>query len=194
MDNVVTLIKNDHDTFEWFFTRLESEDTETDEKTQLLQRLEALLKPHSDAEEQVVYPAISQAVPKEDGEVKDGAAEHHHVEQLMTQLKAEPIDAPGADGILAAMIGELRHHIEEEERDILPGYADAVDGDELDRVGREFRAAKERVRIEQGFPEPERPDLIDLTRDELYERAKSEGLEGRSDMTKDELVQALNNA
>jgi hemerythrin-like domain-containing protein len=194
MDNVVTLIKNDHDTFEWFFTKLESEDTEPDEKAQLLLRLEGLLKPHSDAEEQVVYPTISQTVPKEDEEVKDGAAEHHHVEELMLQLKAQPMDAPGADGILAAMIGELRHHIEEEEQDILPEYAEAADNDELDRVGREFREAKERVRVENGFPEFERPDLIDLTRDELYDRAKAAGLEGRSDMSKDELVQALSAA
>jgi hemerythrin-like domain-containing protein len=192
MDNVVTLIKNDHDTFEWFFTKLESEETETEEKTQLLGRLEALLVPHSRAEEQVVYPAISQAVPQEEEETKDGAAEHHHVDGLMAELKAQPIDAPGADGILAAMIGELRHHIEEEEQDILPAYQDAVDSAELDRVGQAFRQAKEQVRLEHGFPEPERPDLIDLTRDELYERAKAEGLEGRSDMSKDELVRALN--
>jgi hemerythrin-like domain-containing protein len=194
MDNVVTLIKNDHATFEWFFTKLESEDTPTEEKTELLHRLEAVLVPHSRAEEQVVYPAIETAVPSEDDEVKDSRAEHQHVDGLMAELKAQPIDAPGADGILAAMIGELRHHIEEEEQDILPEYSEAVDGDELDRVGREFRDAKERVRLEHGFPEAERPDLIDLTRDELYDRAKAAGVTGGSSMTKDELVQALNGA
>ena len=194
MDNVVTLIKNDHATLEWFFGKLESEETPTEEKAELLTRLEAVLVPHSRAEEQVVYPSIEQAVPSEDDEVKDSRAEHQHVDELMAQLKAEPIDAPGADGILAAMIGELRHHIEEEEQDILPEYADAADDDELDRVGREFRAAKERVRVEHGFPEPERPELIDLTRDELYDRAKASGVVGGSSMTKDELVQALSGA
>ncbi|MFR9804506.1 Rho termination factor N-terminal domain-containing protein [Pseudonocardia sp. RS010] len=31
----------------------------------------------------------------------------------------------------------------------------------------------------------------DMTKDELYERAKEIGIEGRSDMSKDELVKAL---
>lgn len=31
----------------------------------------------------------------------------------------------------------------------------------------------------------------DMTKDELYERAKKVGIEGRSDMSKDELVEAL---
>jgi hemerythrin superfamily protein len=194
MDNVVTLIKADHATFEWYFGKLESEDTEPEEKTELLGRLEALLKPHSDAEEQVVYPAIAAAVPQEGEETDDGAAEHHHVEELMTQLKAQPIDAPGADGILAAMIGELRHHIEEEEQQILPAYQKAADPGELDAVGRAFVQAKEQVRVAHGFPEPQRPDLVDLTRDELYKRAQQEGLEGRSDMSKDQLVSALGQA
>ena len=194
MDNVVALIKADHATFEWYFGKLQSEDTEPGEKAQLLARLEALLKPHSDAEEQVVYPAIAQAVPPEGEETEDGAAEHHHVEGLLRQLKGQPMDAPGADGVLAAMIGELRHHIDEEEKEILPAYAKAVDRAELDRVGRAFVEAKERVRVANGLPEPQRPDLVDLTRDELYKRARQEGLEGRSDMSKDELVMALGQA
>ena len=152
MDNVVALIKADHATCEWYFGKLESQETD------------------------------------------DGAAEHHHIEELMLQLKGQPMDAPGADGILAAMIGELRHHIEEEEQEILPAYSKAVDREELDRVGRAFVQAKERARVANGLPEPQRPDLIDLTRDELYRRAQQEGLEGRSDMSKDELVMALGQA
>jgi len=191
MDDVVRLIMADHRTVEWFFSRLESEDTEPDEKAQLLVRLEAMLTPHSEAEEQVVYPAIARAVPKEGEEVKDGAAEHHHIEALMEQLKGQPMDAPGADGMVAAMIGELRHHIEEEEQDILPEYRDAVDQDERDRVGRAFREAKEASRLQHGFPTPERPELVELTRDALYNLATSEGLEGSSSLSKDELVSAL---
>jgi len=149
------------------------------------------LTPHSNAEESAVYPAIDKAVPKEADETKDGAAEHHHVAEMMQQLLSEPADAPGADGIIAAMIGELRHHIEEEEQDILPEYADAVDADELDRVGRAFAAAKEQERVKGGYGDWPHPDVIDLTAEQLQTRAQAFDVEGRSAMTKDQLVRAL---
>jgi DNA end-binding protein Ku len=42
-----------------------------------------------------------------------------------------------------------------------------------------------------GDGEPARPSLEQLSKDELYERAKQEDIPGRADMTKDELVAAL---
>jgi hypothetical protein len=191
MDNVVTLIKNDHVTFEWFFSKLEADDITPERAHELLRSLDGLLTPHSNAEESAVYPAIDKAVPKEADETKDGAAEHHHVAALVQQLLAEPADAPGADGIIAAIIGELRHHIEEEEQDILPEYADAVDSAELDRVGRAFAAAKEQERVKGGYPAWPQPDVIDLTAEQLQTRAQAFDVEGRSTMTKDQLVRAL---
>ena len=190
MDNVVTLIKNDV-TFEWFFTKLEADDTTPEQAHELLKSLDGLLTPHSNAEEQVVYPAIDKAVPKEAEETKDGAAEHHHAAAMMEQLLSQPADEPGADGIIAALVGELRHHIEEEEQDILPEYADAVDSDELDRVGRAFAAAKEQERVKGGYGDWPTPDVVDLTADQLHTRAQALDIEGRADMDKDQLVRAL---
>ncbi|QFU10216.1 hypothetical protein PARPLA_00219 [Rhodobacteraceae bacterium THAF1] len=37
------------------------------------------------------------------------------------------------------------------------------------------------------------PPYEDWTKDELYERAQEIGIDGRSDMTKDELIEALRN-
>lgn len=37
-------------------------------------------------------------------------------------------------------------------------------------------------------------NLEDLTKDELYERAQKADIQGRSDMTKDELIKALRSA
>jgi hemerythrin-like domain-containing protein len=191
VDNVVTLIKNDHVTFEWFFTQLEADDITPERAHELLKALDGLLTPHSNAEESVVYPAINKAVPKEAEETKDGAAEHHHAAAMMEQLLSQPADEPGADGIIAALIGELRHHIEEEEEDILPEYADAVDAAELDEVGRAFEAAKEQERVKGGYPEWPQPDVVDLTTEQLQTRATALDVEGRSSMTKDQLIKAL---
>ena len=132
----MTLIKDDHHKLESVFKELES--AEPAEIKDLLQQVARLLIPHSKAEEQVVYPAIKRIVPSEESDVDDGLAEHQHVEETLTQLLASDPEAPGVDGLIAAMIGEVRHHVEEEEEEILPAFSDAATNQQLSELGREF--------------------------------------------------------
>ena len=146
MSGVVTLIKDDHQKLESVFKKLES--AEPAEIKDLLQQVASLLIPHSKAEEQVVYPAIKRIVPSEESDVDDGLAEHQHVEETLTQLLASDPEAPGVDGLIAAMIGEVRHHVEEEEEEILPAFSDAATNQQLSDLGREFTEAKQRAAAE----------------------------------------------
>ena len=141
MAGVVTLIKDDHAQLEKVFKQLEAQKGDVKD---LLQQVEELLVPHSKAEEEVVYPAIKQTAPDEADEVDDGLAEHHHVEEVLTQLLGMDPDEPGADGLIAAMIGEVRHHVEEEEQDILPKFSDEASNQQLSELGQRFTAAKEK--------------------------------------------------
>ena len=141
MSGVITLIKDDHAQLESVFKQLESADPK--EFPALLEQVRDLLIPHSKAEEQVVYPAIKNQVPDEGEDVDDGLAEHHHVEETLTQLLASDPEAPGVDGLIAAMIGEVRHHVEEEEGQILPAFGEAATNQELSELGEKFTAAKE---------------------------------------------------
>jgi hypothetical protein len=141
MAGVVTLIKDDHAKLETVFKQLEAQKGDVKE---LLRQVEELLVPHSKAEEEVVYPAIKTPDPHEAEDVDDGLAEHHHVEKTLTQLLAMDPEAPGADGLVAAMIGEVRHHIEEEEEEILPKFAKEATNQQLGELGEKFTAAKEK--------------------------------------------------
>jgi hemerythrin superfamily protein len=145
MAGVITLIKEDHRKLEAVFKQLEAE---PDDVRGLLKQVEELLVPHSKAEEQVVYPAIKSTAPDEDEDVDDGIAEHHHVEETLQQLLAGDPEAPGADGLIAAMIGEVRHHVEEEEEEILPKFAEAASNQQLSDLGDQFVAAKEKALAE----------------------------------------------
>jgi iron-sulfur cluster repair protein YtfE (RIC family) len=111
----------------------------------LLQQVAELLIPHSKAEEQVVYPAIKTTVPDEGSDVDDGLAEHQHVEQTLQELLEADPEAPGVDGLIAAMIGEVRHHVEEEEQQILPAFAKSASNQQLSDLGDLFTAAKEQA-------------------------------------------------
>lgn len=140
MPDVVTLIENDHRQLEEVFSSIEAADGDV---KPLIEQVAELLIPHSKAEEQVVYPAIKQIAPGEAEDVDDGLEEHHHVEEMLKQVLAEDSDAPGADGILAAIIGEVRHHVEEEEQLILPKFADKATPQQLDELGAKFAEAKQ---------------------------------------------------
>lgn len=141
MAGVVTLIKEDHAKLEKVFKQLEAQKGDVKE---LLRQVEELLVPHSKAEEEVVYPAIKKAAPDEASDVDDGLAEHHHVEDVLTKLLGMDPDQPGEDGLVAAMIGEVRHHIEEEEEEILPKFSKEASNQELSDLGEQFTAAKEK--------------------------------------------------
>jgi hemerythrin-like domain-containing protein len=143
MPGVITLIKDDHTTLESVFKKLEK--AEPDAIPGLLQQVAELLIPHSKAEEQVVYPAIKTTVPDEGSDVDDGLAEHQHVEQTLQELLEADPEAPGVDGLIAAMIGEVRHHVEEEEQQILPAFAESASNQQLSELGDRFRTAKEQA-------------------------------------------------
>jgi hemerythrin-like domain-containing protein len=143
MSGVITLIKDDHKKLEAVFKKLEK--AEPAETPELLQQVAELLIPHSKAEEQVVYPAIKAATPDEAEEVDDGLAEHHHVEEVLQQLLDTDPEEPGVDGLVAAMIGEVRHHVEEEEQDILPAFGKTASNEQLTELGEQFTQAKEKA-------------------------------------------------
>ncbi len=146
MAGVITLIKDDHKELEAVFKKLEN--AEPSERKALLRQVAELLIPHSKAEEKVVYPAIKAAAPDEASDVDDGLAEHHHVEETLNELMESDPQAPGVDGLIAAMIGEVRHHVEEEEQEILPKFSDAASSQQLSELGERFTDAKQRALAE----------------------------------------------
>ncbi|MFL6139906.1 MAG: hemerythrin domain-containing protein [Frankiaceae bacterium] len=194
--DVIDLLTKDHREVERIFAKLESDSTPDEEKARLLRKVADELVAHSKGEEDVVYPDVRASAPDEGDDVKDGVAEHHHVEEMLVQLLGMELDDPGADGILAAMVAEVRHHVEEEEQDILPAYRKATTAEQRAEVGARFLARKQQELASRGAapagePQPAGKSLADLTVDELYERAREADVPGRSDMTKDELIKAL---
>ncbi|BBH68846.1 hypothetical protein ACTI_55310 [Actinoplanes sp. OR16] len=175
MPDIVEVIKEQHRQVDEL---LEEATHDGVDKAEILHAVHRMLLPHSEAEEDFVYPRIRQLAAEAGEEVVDGAVEHHQVEEMMQNLLRSDPDKPGWDGTLAAIIGELHHHIQEEEEELLP-ILETLPGEEREELGRRF------VEATSG----KLPDHH--TKSELYDLAREQDIPGRSHMSKEELAEAL---
>ena len=191
--DVINLIMSDHRAVEKLFDKLEKvEKDQQAERLQLLQQVRALLIPHAKAEEEIVYPAIVKIVTSLADEIEEGLSEHHHVEDLFTQVLNDPND-PGVDAMIAGFIAEITHHVEEEETEILPQFRKGSTPEQLDTLAQQFIAGKAKHLQALGLTPEEfvAPSLIDLSKEQLVERAQAIDLDAPTTKTKEELVSQL---
>jgi hemerythrin superfamily protein len=194
--DAVTLIKNDHRLVEHLFAQLQAG---KGDRQELADEITARLTAHAQAEEQQVYPAIKKADPGEADEVDHAYAEHAEAMHLLRKVR-NLTGSPHFNEAVNAFVAAVKHHIEEEERDVLPALREAVDTATLERLGAAFAKDRAAVLRRMGFdagadlgavPGDRASDLTQATREELYEMAKRADIPGRSSMNKDELGRAL---
>lgn len=138
---------------------------EADQQRPLVTQLTTALAEHMTTEENEVYPELARLDP-EMGEEAD--VEHGLTRDGLAKLE-ELIGQPGFGAALAMCEAGISHHVEEEENEAFPKLRKELG------LGRGGSSA--------GSDEP--------TKAELYEQAKEAGIEGRSQMSKDELAKAV---
>jgi hemerythrin superfamily protein len=138
--NAVELLREDHRKVEDLFEEFEGADNRSRQRIadQALTELEI----HARLEEELIYPAIRKALDEED--LMDEALEEHHVAKLLIKelRKMGPKDERyrAKFKVLAEMV---KHHIEEEESQILP-QAEKSDLD-LTELGQDAMMRKEEL-------------------------------------------------
>ncbi len=192
--DAVSLIEQDHREMEALFERVLAGEGD---RQAAVEEITARLTAHARAEEEEVYPAITKAEPDEEAEVDHAYDEHHEAEHLLRKAR-NLVATDHFEEAFTAFVEAVKHHVEEEETEVLPALRKAVDAKTLVRLGTAF----DRVRRELlGAPVTAAPaetavaedPAADATRDELYEMAKQADIHGRSSMTKQELAEALRN-
>jgi hypothetical protein len=78
----------------------------------------------------------------------------------------------------------VTHHVQEEENEVLPKLAQELGTERMESLGEQLQEAKGQQQGTDG-------DLDDLSKSELYERAQAANISGRSNMTKEQLKEAL---
>jgi hemerythrin superfamily protein len=163
------------------FVRLESltPEDEGPAMLDLVRRVIDSLSIHAAMEEEVFYPAI-RGLLAEGGSLADHSVEEHQeVRELMGDLISMGPSAPGFGVHVARLINEVRHHVNEEEHDILPKLRTAVGEPQLVELGKRLedaRAGLTRGRaagtlVEAGPVEP--LQATEQLVDELFEVARA---------------------
>jgi hemerythrin-like domain-containing protein len=146
MIDPIQMLKNDH---EKLLSMLESLDTRTPEqRDSLLDDIERELKIHSQLEEEILYPAFREAAENpEDRKMYFEATEEHHVaDMVLPELKVISSDSDRFAARAKVFTELIKHHIEEEEEDLLPRSQELL-GDRMPEIG--SRMAERRIELEK---------------------------------------------
>ena len=154
----ISLLKEDHERVKTLFNKFEKAKTRA-AKVQIVHQALAELKVHATIEEKLFYPAVRKLVGKD---VMNEADEEHHVAKL---LVAELASMDGSeshfDAKFMVLAENVRHHIKEEEGEMLPKAQQAkVD---FQALAQKMAQLKERL-LKQGVPTVSEDGMVKASR------------------------------
>jgi hemerythrin superfamily protein len=143
----IVLLKDDHKTVNGLFKEYEKthETADPAAKRALVNKIIKELVTHAYIEETIFYPAARAGAPDTTDHVLESVEEHHVVAWLLSELRtADPRDE-SFDAKVTVLIENVRHHVEEEEKDWFPEVRKALGRNRLVELGEQMAAAKSKA-------------------------------------------------
>lgn len=159
--NALSLLKQDHGNVEELFHRFETaQPDDVAERARVRDLVVEHLAVHASIEEDAFYPALRERLePGAVATVLEGLEEHHIVKWTLRELeKMAPTDERFTPK-MTVLIESVRHHVEEEERDLFPAVREAFTVEELDEMGEALERLKATAPTR---PHPRVPDTPPL--------------------------------
>jgi len=145
--NAIDLLKEDHEKVKKAFKEFEKMDRSDKESCrELVERVCAELRVHTTLEEEIVYPALREAIEDEDI-MNEAAVEHETAKMLIEQLENMEPDDPNYFATFTVLGEYVMHHVKEEEGEMFPQAKKAKDLD-LEALGEQIKARKEELSAE----------------------------------------------
>lgn len=152
----IELLKQDHEKVKALFDEFEST---TNRRSQQRIVREAILEldVHAGIEEEIFYPAYAEAARESEDEdiVLEAEEEHHVVHVLIGELRDMPAIDERAAAKFTVLAENVRHHIEEEETEMLPRAGELL-GDRLEELGEQMARRKRELTRELKAAQPAR--------------------------------------
>ncbi len=173
--DAIELLTSDHAEVEQMFLQIEAA-PQGETRDRLVQGVIRELSVHAAIEEQILYPAMRGALPNGGALVEEAIEEHQQVKDTLAAIERAN-DSTELDPLLVQLMGNVRHHVEEEETELFPQLRSSIDQEQLRTMGAELAAAK---KMAPTHPHPHAPNtppgnvvggaaaaLIDKARDAL---------------------------
>ncbi|HEX6421048.1 MAG TPA: hemerythrin domain-containing protein [Acidimicrobiales bacterium] len=154
--DAITMLKDDHRTVEDLFKRFEAAGERAYvEKRKVVDRIIEELSIHAAIEEQLFYPVTRATVPAVEDEALESLEEHHIVKWELAELERMDPKDERFDAKVTVLIENVRHHVEEEERDYFREVRSELGRKALNELGDAMARARETAPTR---PHPRSPD------------------------------------
>ncbi len=144
-NHAIAILKKDHDTVQKLFDDFEKA-AKRASKEKIIDQALMELKIHALLEEEIFYPAVRAHV---GGKVMNEADEEHHVAKVLIAELDRGTENDHRDAKFTVLSESVRHHIREEENEMLPKAKElSID---FEALGQRMLARKEQL-MKDGIP------------------------------------------
>jgi len=166
-DDAIGLLKKDHDKVKQLFEAFEKAKSQP-ARTKIVKQALTELKTHATLEEELFYPAVRKKV---GADLMNEADEEHHVAKvLIAELESMRSSDDHYNAKFTVLAENVRHHIKEEENEVLPKAKTAnIDFKELGEV---MLQRKQKL-LSAGFPPTAEEAMVAPTRGRADSPAKA---------------------
>jgi hypothetical protein len=139
--NVVQLILSDHRSHEAMFSEYDKA-TDKSQKEAIAWKLIRAISQHGAQEEMSIYPWMREQDASTAHMINHGIKEHLTLKKDLVKLEHLQVDDPEFDKAIRKAYEDEKHHIKEEERDILPKLEKIASAAQLAELAQKFQDVK----------------------------------------------------
>ena len=141
--DAIVLLKNDHKDIRKAFADFEKAGENAHvTKGKIVDRIIELLTVHTYLENEVMYPRVRKLLPEVEDDVLESYEEHHVADVLVIELAALKPDHERFTAKTTVLIENVRHHMDEEEKDWFPKVREGLSRTALQEIGAEMEAVR----------------------------------------------------
>ena len=156
MMDALTLLRDDHRTVEQLFKKFEGlGERAAKTKRSTVDKIIRELSVHAVIEEQLLYPAVRERLPKREDMALESLEEHLLVKIELSTLENMSPEHERFDAKVTVVAEVVRHHVKEEEKELFPAIRKEFSRAELRELGEMMQKAK---RTAPTRPHPLAPD------------------------------------